>query len=98
MVEALENRAGDGEAGDLFENFVDEVARVEVGGDKDIGLPGDLAGFGVGSGLAFVSTDTRIDGGVELHFSGNENIALLEGREGFVDEVNGGVFATAAES
>lgn len=98
VVEALENWAGDGEASDLFEDFVDEVARVEVGGDEDIGLPGDLAGFGVGGRLAFVSADTGIDGGVELHFSGDKDITLLKDCEGFVDEVDSGVFATAAES
>lgn len=80
VVETLEDGAGDSEAGELLEDFVDEVTGVEVGGDEDVGLAGNLAGFGVDRGRAFAETDAWIDGGVELHFSGNEEIAVIESR------------------
>lgn len=78
MVETLEDGTGNGEAGELLEDFVDEVARIEVGGDQDVGLAGDLVGFGVGQRLTFAQTDTRIDCRVELHFSSDEDIAVRE--------------------
>jgi len=78
VVEALEDGAGDSEAGELLEGFVDEVAGVEVGGDEDVGLTGDLVGFGAHGGLAFVEADAGINGGVKLHFSGDEEVALVE--------------------
>lgn len=98
MVETLEDGTGNGEAGELLEDFVDEVARIEVGGDQDVGLAGDLVGFGVGQRLTFVETDARIDGSVKLHFSSDEDIAVRERRQSFLDEVDSRVFAAAAES
>lgn len=78
MIKTLEDGACDGETGELFKNFVDEVAGIEVGGDEDVGLAGDLVGFGVGEGLTFVEADARIDCCVELHFSGDDEAAILE--------------------
>lgn len=62
-VEALEDGAGDGETGELFEGFVKDIAGIEVGGDEDVGLAGD------GGIWELFGGDGRIDGGVELHFS-----------------------------
>lgn len=98
VVEALQDGAGDGEAGDLFEDFVDQVAGIEVGSNEDVGLAGDRVGFGVGSRLALAETDTRVDGGVELHFSGDEHIAIIERPKSFLDNVNRGVLAATTKS
>ncbi len=70
-IEALEDGAGDGEASDLLEGFVDEVARVEIRGDEDVGATGN---GGVGR---FFLTDTRVDGGVELEFAVDEDLLIL---------------------
>lgn len=37
------------------------------------------------------------DGGVELHFSGDKDIALVEIRKSFLDNVDSSIFAAAAE-
>lgn len=44
VVETLEDGASNSEARELLEDFVDEVARVKVGGDEDIGLASDKIG------------------------------------------------------
>ena len=97
MVKPLKDRSGDGEAGELFKNFVNKVAGIEIRGDEDVSLTGDLVGFGVGVlRVAFVETNTRIDGGVELHFSGDKDIAFGEARKSFLDNVDSSIFAAAA--
>ncbi len=40
-VETLEDGAGDGEAANMFEGFVEDVAGVEVGDDEDVGVASD---------------------------------------------------------
>lgn len=79
MVEALENGAGDSKAGELLEYFVDKVAGVEIGSDEDVGTASNLVGFGVGNKLVLVDPDAGVDGGVKLHFSGDEKVAVFEG-------------------
>ena len=97
MVKPLKDRSSDGKAGELLKDFVNEVARIEIRGDEDVSLTGDLVGFGVGVlRVAFVETNTRIDGGVELHFSGDKDIAFGEARKSFLDNVDSSIFAAAA--
>ena len=96
-VKPLKDRSSDGKAGELLKDFVNEVARIEIRGDEDVSLTGDLVGFGVGVlRVAFVETNTRIDGGVELHFSGDKDIAFGEARKSFLDNVDSSIFAAAA--
>lgn len=75
-VETLEDGASDGEASDLLEGFVDEVAGVEVGGDEDVGAASD---GGVGG---FFGANAGVDGGVELELAVDED--LFSFREGGV--------------
>lgn len=97
MVKPLKDRSGDGEAGELFKNFVNKVAGIEIWGDEDVSLTGNLVGFGVGVlRVAFVETNTGIDGGVELHFSGDKDIAFGEVCKSFLDNVDSSIFAAAA--
>ena len=96
-VKPLKDRSSDGKAGELLKDFVNEVARIEIRGDEDVSLTGDLVGFGVGVlRVAFVETNTGIDGGVELHFSGDKDIAFGEARKSFLDNVDSSIFAAAA--
>lgn len=96
-VKPLKDRSSDGKAGELLKDFVNEVARIEIRGDEDVSLTGDLVGFGVGVlRVAFVETNTRIDGGVELHFSGDKDIAFGEACKSFLDNVDSSIFAAAA--
>ncbi len=97
MVKPLKDRSGDGEAGELLKDFVNKVTGIEIGGDEDVSPTGDLVGFRVGVlGVAFVETNTRIDGGVELHFSGDKDIAFGEACKSFLDNVDSSIFAAAA--
>ena len=96
-VKPLKDRSSDGKAGELLKDFVNEVARIEIRGDEDVSLTGDLVGFGVGVlRVAFVETNTGIDGGVELHFSGDKDIAFGEACKSFLDNVDSSIFAAAA--
>lgn len=96
-VKPLKDRSSDGKAGELLKDFVNEVARIEIRGDEDVSLTGDLVGFGVGVfRVAFVETNTRIDGGVELHFSGDKDIAFGEACKSFLDNVDSSIFAAAS--
>ena len=71
IIEALEDGAGGGKATKLFKRFVEDVAGVEIGADKDIGLAGD-------SGMrGFFASNSRVDRGVKLEFAVNENIEVL---------------------
>lgn len=98
MVKPLKNRTSDSEAGELLKDFVNKVAGIEVRGDEDASLTGDLVGFGVGVlRVAFAEANTGINGGVELHFSGDKDIALVEIRKSFLDNVDSSIFAAAAE-
>ena len=97
VVEALKTWASDSETSKMFKSFVDEVARVKVGCNKDVGLTSDLIGFRVWKGLALVETDARIDGGIKLHFSSDSNVAISESSESFLNDVDSGIFASAAE-
>lgn len=98
MVKPLKNRTGDSEAGELLKDFINEVARIEIGGDEDVSLTGDLVGFGVGVfRVAFVEANTGINGGIELHFSGDKYVAPGEIRKSFLDNVDSSIFAAAAE-
>lgn len=97
VVKPLKDRSGDGEAGELLKDFVNEVTGIEVRGDEDVSLTGDLVGFGVGVlRVAFVEANTRIDGGVKLHFSGDKDIAFGEACKSFLDNVDSSIFAAAA--
>lgn len=99
MIETLEDGAGDGKASELLEDFVDKVTRIEVGGDEDVGLASDLIGFGIGSfGMVFVKADAGVNGGVELHFASNEDVAVGESFKGVLDSVDCSVFAATAKS
>lgn len=99
MVKPLKDRSGDGEAGELFKDFVNKVAGIEIWGDEDISLTGDLVGFGVSVlGMVFVESDAGINSGVELHFSGDKDITLGEARKSFLDNVDSNISAAAAES
>ncbi len=44
-IETLQKGAGDSEASDLFEGFIEEIAGVQVGGDEDVCAAGD---WGIG--------------------------------------------------
>ena len=57
-VEALDDGASTGEAGKLFEGFVEDVARIEIWNDENIGLASNEAFWGLFGG------DFGIDGGV----------------------------------
>ncbi len=57
-VEALDDRAGAGEAGELLEGFVEDVTRVKVRNNENVGLAGDGAFWGLFGG------DFGIDGSV----------------------------------
>ena len=57
-VEALDDRASAGEAGKLLKRFVEDVARIEVWNDEDVGLAGNGAFGGLFGG------DFGIDGSV----------------------------------
>lgn len=70
--EALQDGAGNGVSADLLESFVEEIAGVEIGRDEDVGLAGD------GGMRGFLVADSRIDGGIELHFSVNEEVSVGE--------------------
>lgn len=72
MGEALENGAGDGKTADLFEGFVESIAGIEVRSDEDVGVTGDRRGG------SFFGGNSGINGGVELHFSINDNIGVRE--------------------
>lgn len=96
-VKPLKDRSSDGKAGELLKDFVNEVTGIEVRGDEDVSLTGDLVGFGVGVlRVAFVEANTRIDGGVKLHFSGDKDIAFGEACKSFLDNVDSSIFAAAA--
>ena len=56
----------------MLECFVEEIAGVEIGRDEDVGLAGD------GGMRGFLVADSRIDGGIELHFSVNEEVSVGE--------------------
>lgn len=74
-VEALEDGAGDGKTGELLEGFVKDIAGIEVGGDEDVGLAGDMGEVGIirwsvsGPFGGLFGGDGRVEGGVELHFA-----------------------------
>ena len=96
-VKPLKDRSSDGKAGELLKDFVNKVAGIEIWGDEDVSLTGNLVGFGVGVlRVAFVETNTGIDGGVELHFSGDKDIAFGEACKSFLDNVDSSIFAAAA--
>lgn len=67
-IEALEDGAGDMEAGDVLEGFVEDVTGVEVGDDEDVGMAGN------GRIGEFLLSNFWIYGGVELHFAIQENL------------------------
>lgn len=91
-VEALEDGAGDMEAGDVLKGFVEDVAGIEVGDDEDIGVAGD---GGVGE---FLLGDGGIDGGVELHFAIEEDFGVLEFLTDGLHQINCVVVAAATKS
>ena len=55
--------AGDDKTAELLEGFVEDVARIEIWGDEDVGLALE------GAGRGFLVGDDRINGGVELEFA-----------------------------
>ncbi len=63
----MEDGASDVEAGDVFKGFIEDIAGVEVGDDENVGVTGHG-----GIGELFLG-DSWVDGGVELHFSVEEN-------------------------
>ena len=67
-MEALNDGAGDSPAGELFEGFVEEIARVEVGGDEDVGLALERGIRGLFGG------DGGVYCGFELEFAVDEVI------------------------
>lgn len=90
-LETLENRAGDSEAGKLFESFVENIASIEVGCNEDVGSAGD---WGLGR---FFLTNARIDGGVELELAVDENGGIFESVDDELSVSDGIVVATATE-
>ncbi len=68
------------EAADLLEGFVEEIARVEIGGDENVGLAGDgrkidVVRWGAGGPFGgFFGGDGGAEGGVELHFAVDEKV------------------------
>ena len=70
-MEALDNRAGTGEAAEALERFVEEVAGVEIGSDENVGLAFD------GAGGEFFGGNLGVDGGVELHFAVDEPVGVI---------------------
>ena len=67
----MDDGTGNGETAELLKRFIEDVAGVEVGSDKDVSFPFDWAigGFLVGNDGAY--------GGVELHFAINEPIGVV---------------------
>ena len=61
--QALEDRAEGGRAGEAFDEFVGDVARLEVGEDEDVG------GAAEGAVLRLLRGDGRHEGGVGLEFA-----------------------------
>ena len=91
-VETLDNGAGYVEATELFERFVENIAGIEVGGNKNVSLA--LQGtFG-----GFLGGDFRINRGVKLHFAINNpvGVILLDLFDDEMDFVKIGIFAAGA--
>ena len=88
----MDDRAGDGKTGKLFERFIEDVAGVEVGGDEDVGTALEDATRGLFKG------DVRVDGGIELHFAVDEivGVGLADVVDGKSDFFEVGVFTTGA--
>ena len=88
----MDNWAGNGEAAELFERFVEDIAGIEVGSDENIGTPLQRT-FG-----SLFGGDSGIYSGVELHLAVDEPIGV--GLPNLIDDlVDFGeirVFATGA--
>ena len=67
----MDDGASDGEAAETFKGFVEDVARIKIGGDEDVG-----AAFYGGFGKFFVA-DFGVDSGVELHFAVDEPVGAI---------------------
>ena len=67
-METLDDGAGDGEAAELFEGFVEDVAGIKIWGNQNVGL----AFQGAIRGLFF--GDTRTNGGVKLDLPVDEPV------------------------
>lgn len=90
-LEPLENGSSDGEAGKLFKSFVENIARIEVGCNEDVGSAGD---WGLGR---FFLTNARIDGGVELELAVDEHGGIFKCINDELSVSDGIVVATAVE-
>lgn len=88
----MENRAGNGEAAELLEGFVEEVAGIQVGGDENVSVAGDGGIWG------FFRANARVHGGVELHFSVDKNALFAEKGNDFLSQSNKIVATAATES
>lgn len=93
-LKSLNHGAGDSEATETFEGFVEDVAGIKVWGDKDIGVAFD------GGGREFFGGNVWVDSGVELHFAVYYPIwvGLANLVDDVVDLLEVGVFATGAIS
>ncbi len=59
-------------AGNMLEGFVENVTRIEVRNDKDVGVTSNWR-----IGELFLGNN-GINGGIKLHFSIKENFGILE--------------------
>ncbi len=89
--EALEEGAVGGGAAEAFDEFVADVAAVEVGEDEGVGVSGD------GRAGGFAGGDGGDEGSVGLEFAVDAELggAFGDDAEGFLDFGNGGVRGTA---
>ena len=91
-VETLDNGAGYVETTELFKRFVEDVAGIKVGSNKNVGLALQGA-FG-----SFLGGDFRIHGGVELHFAVDNpvGVILFDLVDNEIDFVKIGIFSAGA--
>ena len=92
--EALDDRTSTSKTAEAFERFVKNVAGIEIGSDKQVGLTLEGA-----AGSFFVS-DFGDDSGVELHFAINEPVGMVcaDLVDDGVDSVEVGIFTAGAVS
>lgn len=90
----MNERTGDSEAAKPFKRFVENIAGIEVGSNKNVGIA-----FDDGSG-EFFGGDFGVDGGVKLHFAVYEPIWMVLANlvDSIMDFWKVGIFTAGAVS
>lgn len=71
LIKTLDNGTSNSEIAELFEGFVEDITRIEVGSDEDVGFAGNG-----GSGGLFAS-NAGVNCGVKLHFAVDDIVGVV---------------------